>query len=76
MPDSDTGKGAAMRKLLKDAVRSVMKSVSDLLPTGLGAVAVSGGIGLIYPPAGIIAAGLLAMIAGVLLIRGGGDMSE
>lgn len=68
-----------MRKLLKDAVRSVMKSVSDLLPTGLlvlGAVAVSGGIGLIYRPAGIISAGLLAMIAGVLLIRGGGDMSE
>ncbi len=64
----DTEKGVAMKRLLKTA--------SDMLPTGLlvlGAVAVSCGIGLIYFPAGVIAAGALAIIGGVLLIRGGDD---
>ena len=65
-----------MKKLLKDAVHGVTKGLCALLPTGLlvlGAVAVSGGIGLIYVPAGIIASGVLMITLGVLLILGGGD---
>lgn len=56
-----------------------LKIVGDMLPTSLlvlGAVAVSCGIGMIYLPAGIIAAGALSIIGGVLLIRGGGDDRE
>lgn len=68
----DTGKEEPMKKRL-------LKCVGDMLPTGLlvlGAVAVSCGIGMIFLPAGVIAAGALAIIGGVLLIRGGGDVSE
>lgn len=60
-------------------MKRLLKTVGDMLPTGLlmlGAVAVSFGIGLIYFPAGIIAAGALSIIGGVLLIRGGGDEDE
>lgn len=60
-------------------MKRVLKIVGDMLPTSLlvlGAVAVSCGIGMIYFPAGIIAAGALAIIGGVLLIRGGGEDSE
>ena len=60
-------------------MKRLLKSLGNLLPTGLlvlGAVAVSGGIALIYVPAGIIAAGIMAIVGGVLLIQGGGDMHE
>lgn len=43
----------------------------DLLLTG-GAVAISVGAALIYPPAGWIAGGLLAILGGVLAALGGG----
>ncbi len=57
----------------------ILKAMGDMLPTGLlvlGAVSISCGIGLIYLPAGMIAAGVLSILGGVLLIRGGGDDSE
>lgn len=60
-------------------MKLILKTAGDMLPTGLlvlGAVAVSCGIGLIFLPAGVIAAGVLMIIGGVLLIRGGGDDSE
>ena len=60
-------------------MKRLLKSLGNLLPTGLlvlGAVAVSGGIALLYVPAGIIAAGIMAIVGGVLLIQGGGDMHE
>lgn len=68
-----------MKKLLKDAVCGISKGLSAMLPTMLlvlGAAAVSGGVAMIYLPAGVIAAGCLAIICGVLLIRGGGDEGE
>ncbi len=39
----------------------------------LGAAAMAVGIGMIYLPAGVIAGGALSVLAGVVLIRGGGD---
>lgn len=57
----------------------LLKILSAMLPTlllVLGAVAVSCGVAMIYLPAGVIAAGVLAVIGGVLLIRGGGEESE
>lgn len=60
-------------------MKRLLKTLGDLLPTGLlvlGAIAVSGGIAMIYVPAGIIAAGALAILAGVLLIQGGGETHE
>ena len=68
-----------MIKLLKDAVNGIGKGLSAMLPTillVLGAVAVSCGVAMIYLPAGVISAGVLAIIGGVLLIRGGGEESE
>ncbi len=59
--------------------KRLLRYVGDMLPTGLlvlGAVAVSCGIGMICLPAGIIAAGVLSIVGGVLLIRGGGDDDE
>lgn len=59
--------------------KQLLNFVGDMLPTGLlvlGAAAVSCGIGMIYLPAGVIAAGALAIVGGVLLIRGGGDDGE
>lgn len=37
-----------------------------------GAVCISSGVGWIYPPAGLIAAGVLLIAGGVLWARGGG----
>lgn len=68
-----------MIKLLKNAVSGISKGLNAMLPTILlvfGAVTVSGGVAMIYLPAGVIAAGTLAIICGVLLIRGGGEESE
>lgn len=68
-----------MLTLLKGAASGIKEGLSALLPTGLlvmGAVAISCGIGLIYIPAGIIAAGILMMALGVLLIKGGGEEDE
>lgn len=48
-----------------------------LLPTlliVLGAAAVSWGVAMIYVPAGVICAGILAVTGGVLMIRGGEDV--
>ena len=60
-------------------MEKLLKTLSAKLPTlllVLGAVAVSCGIAMIYLPAGVIAAGTLAIVGGVLLIRGEGDESE
>lgn len=60
-------------------MKKLLKTAGDLLPTTLvvlGAVAVSVGIAMIYLPAGIIAAGILAAAGGVLLIQGGGEDNE
>ena len=68
-----------MSKLLKNTMRGIFKGVSAMLPTILlvfGAVAVPCGIAMIYLPAGVISAGVMAIICGVLLIRGGGETSE
>ena len=43
---------------------------ADLLLT-CGAVCVSAGVGWIYPPAGLIAAGTLLIAGGILWARGG-----
>ena len=44
---------------------------ADLL-LGLGAVLISVGVGWVYPPAGLVAAGVLLIAGGVLWARGGG----
>jgi|GEM_PF-3800249 len=65
-----------MKKLLKDALVRAVAGVSRLLPTAMlvgGAAAVAIGIGLLSVPAGVISAGALSVLGGVLLIRGGGD---
>lgn len=59
-------------------MRKLLKIAGDLLPTTLvvlGAVAVSVGISMIYLPAGIVAAGVLVAVGGVLMIKGG-DKNE
>lgn len=71
VPDLDTGKELCMRKLLKNW--------NELLPTVLllaGAAAVSGGIAMVYPPAGLMAAGAFMVLVSVLLIRGGDETGE
>ena len=68
-----------MIKMLKNAVSGIGKGLNAMLPTlllVLGAVGVSCGVAMIYLPAGMIAAGVLAIIGGVLLIRGGDEKSE
>lgn len=60
-------------------MKKLLKTLSAMLPTVLlvsGTVAVSCGVAMIYLPAGLITAGALAIIGGVLLIRGGGEESE
>ena len=44
---------------------------ADLLMT-FGGVLISAGVGWIYPPAGLIAAGTLLIAGGVLWAKGGG----
>lgn len=44
---------------------------ADLMMT-VGAVLISAGVGWIYPPAGLIAAGVQMTAGGVLWARGGG----
>ena len=59
-------------------MKQLLKKLDDVLPSALlilGGIVASAGIGLIYVPAGIIAAGAMIMSLGVLLIRGGGDAS-
>ena len=59
-------------------MKQLLKKLDDVLPAALlilGGIVASAGIGLIYVPAGIIAAGAMIMSLGVLLIRGGGDAS-
>lgn len=54
-------------------IADIAKKLADWGPDGLmvaGAVAVSGGIGLVYPPAGVIVSGLFLLAAGWLLARG------
>ena len=56
-----------------------LKKLFDLLPTTLvvlGAAAVSYGVALIYLPAGIISAGMLAVIGGVLMMLGGDENEQ
>ncbi len=63
-----------MKNRLKTAVKGITKWINVRLPTSLlalGAVAVSMGVGMIYRPAGIIVAGVLMMLSGVLMIKGG-----
>lgn len=52
-----------------------LNSVNNALPTGLlvlGAAAVSAGIGMIWLPVGVIAAGGMAIAGGVLMMMGRG----
>ena len=63
-----------MKNRLKTAVKGITKWINVRLPTSLlalGAVAVSMGVGMIYRPTGIIVAGVLMMLSGVLMIKGG-----
>ena len=60
-------------------MKKLLSIVAALIPTVLwvgGAVAVAGGISLIYTPAGIIAGGVLAISAGILIIKGGTENDE
>lgn len=60
-------------------MRNLLKCLSAMLPTillVLGAAAVACGVAMIYLPAGVITAGALAIVSGVLLIRGGGEEHE
>lgn len=63
-----------MENPLKDVVHGIVKGINARLPTILlllGAATAACGIGLIYLPAGVIAAGAAMMALGVLLIKGG-----
>lgn len=65
-----------MENPLKDVVHGIVKGINARLPTILlllGAATAACGIGLIYLPAGVIAAGAAMMALGVLLIKGGMD---
>lgn len=65
-----------MKNPLKDVMHGIVKGINARLPTILlllGAVTAACGIGLIYLPAGVIAAGAAMMALGVLLIKGGMD---
>jgi len=42
----------------------------------LGAIAVVAGVAMLCLPAGVIAGGLLSMLGGIVLIRGGADGHE
>ena len=60
----------------KNSVQWLAQAIGRTIPTVLlilGAATFSIGIGMIYLPAGVITTGALAMMAGVLLIKGGGD---
>ncbi len=57
---------------MKKLVNGVMRHLGELVLLA-GAAAVSVGCGLIYPPAGLIAGGVLAMVGAVLSIWGGGE---
>lgn len=55
------------------------KLLHDWCPTGLivlGGGLTSGGVGMISPPFGLIAAGSMLLIFGVMMICGGGDGHE
>lgn len=59
----------------KNALQWLILTVGQLVPTALiilGGGLISWGAGMIYPPVGVITAGGLAVLAGVLLIKGGG----
>lgn len=57
-------------------MRRFFEALAAAVPTllvVLGAVTAAVGVGMIYLPAGVIAGGALAAVAGVVMIRGGGD---
>ena len=60
---------------MNDWKKGVSKYATDLVMIG-GAAAVVVGIGLIYVPAGLIAAGILAMAGAMLSILGGGGEKQ
>ena len=51
---------------------SLARYAADLVMVG-GAAAIAVGTGLIYPPAGLIAGGILAIVGAALSSLGGGD---
>ena len=54
-------------------MRKVAEQCKRCLPTvlmALGAIAVSVGVGMICRPAGVITAGVLAVVGGVLMMMG------
>lgn len=57
---------------MKKLVKGLMGHLGELTLLA-GAVAVSVGCGLIYPPAGLIAGGVLAIIGSVLSMWGGDE---
>lgn len=57
---------------MKKLVNGVMRHLGELVLLA-GSAAVSVGCGLIYPPAGLIAGGVLAMAGAVLSIWGDGE---
>lgn len=54
---------------MKKIANGFMKHLAELALLG-GAAAVAGGVGLIYPPAGLIAGGGLAIAGAVLSLWG------
>lgn len=61
---------------MKEKLRSLLH---DWSPTGLitlGWGLASWGVGMISPPFGLITAGSMLLIFGVMMIRGGGDGHE
>ncbi len=57
-------------------MNKLLNSIQNLLPTALlvlGAIAVSMGVGMIFCPAGVITAGMLAVAGGTLMMMGQED---
>lgn len=65
---------AEIQKTFNRRVKKLLQALGAAMPILLfifGAAAISFGAAMIYPPAGAITAGVLAIICGVLMIKGG-----
>lgn len=70
MKDKLRAKLLAWRKRAAEVVRAINGQMPNLLVLS-GAAAMSVGIGLIYRPAGVIAAGVFLAVIGIFMMTGG-----